>query len=135
MKRFLIITASLIVLVVVVLFGLEGYASERGEVVVLHTRDASGGAHDTRVWVVDHDGSAWLRAGRPESGWYQRVAADPEITVTRGSTDVRYRAVAVPEKRAVINELMAAKYGWGDRFIGWMLGGRDGAIPVRLDPI
>jgi hypothetical protein len=103
MKRILIITASTIVLVVVILFGVEGYASERGEVVVLHTHDASGAAQDTRLWVVDHDGSAWLRAGGPESGWYRRVAADPAISVTRGATEVRYRATAVPGQRAVIN--------------------------------
>jgi F420H(2)-dependent quinone reductase len=135
MKRFLIITASTIVLVVVILFGLEGYASERGEVVVLHTHDASGAAHDTRLWVVDHDGSAWLRAGGPESGWYQRVAADPAISVTRGAIEMRYRATPVPEQRAVINQLMRAKYGWGDQFIGWMIGGRETAIPVRLEPL
>ena len=135
MKRFLIITGSIVVLVVVILFGLERYASERVEVVVLHTHDASGAAHDTRLWIVDHDGSAWLRAGGPESGWYKRVAADPAISVTRGATEVRYRATAVPEQRAVINELMAAKYGWGDRFIGWIIGGRETAIPVRLEPL
>jgi Uncharacterized protein conserved in bacteria (DUF2255) len=135
MKRFLVITGSVLVLVVVVVFGLQALASERGEVVVLHTHDASGAAKDTRLWVVDHDGSAWLRAGGPDSGWYQRVATDPLISVTRGATEVRYRAVAAPEQRAVINELMRAKYGWGDQFIGWMIGGRETAIPVRLEPL
>jgi hypothetical protein len=135
MKRVLIITGSIVVFVLVILFGLESYASERVEVVVLHTHDASGAAHDTRLWVVDHDGSAWLRAGSPESGWYKRVAADPSISITRRSTEMRYRATPVPEQRAVINELMHAKYGWGDQFIGWMIGGRDRAIPVRLDAV
>ncbi len=36
-------------------------ASESGEVVVLTTADGA----TTRLWVVDHDGSAWLRSGAP----------------------------------------------------------------------
>jgi hypothetical protein len=135
MKRLLIIAASILVLIVVAIFGLERFASERVEVVVLHTHDAAGAAQDTRLWVVDHEGSPWLRAGSVESGWYKRVAADPLIGVTRGGTDVRYRAVPTPDQRAVINELMRAKYGWGDQFIGLMIGGRETAIPMRLEPL
>jgi hypothetical protein len=30
---------------------------------------------------------------------------------------------------------MRAKYGWGDQIIGWMIGGRETAIPVRLEPL
>jgi len=134
MKRFLIITSCTLVVVLAATFGLEWFASERIEVVVLHTHDASGAAHDTRLWVVDHDGSPWLRAGSVESKWYKRVAADPQIGLTRGATELRYHATPVPAARDVINDLMRAKYGWGDLFIGWMIGGRDTAIPVRLDP-
>ena len=35
---------------------------ESGEVVVLRTRDASGPVHETRVWVADEAGFAWLEA-------------------------------------------------------------------------
>jgi hypothetical protein len=37
--------------------------AESGEVVVLETRDAAGAVHETRLWVVDHEGFAWLRTG------------------------------------------------------------------------
>lgn len=39
-----------------------------------------------------------------------------------------------PASQAVINDLMRAKYGWVDEFIGMMFG-RDDATPIRLDPI
>lgn len=58
-------------------------ASETGEVVVVTTRAADGSTRDTRLWVVDYDGSAWLRAGGDTSGWYRQMLAEPEIELER----------------------------------------------------
>jgi hypothetical protein len=134
MKRLVIRIGGIVLLLLVTFLGLQWFASERVEVVVLQTRDASGALEETRLWVVDHDGALWIRAGGVESGWYQRVAAQPMIELTRAETHRVYQAAAVPEQRAAINALMRAKYGWGDRFISWMIGGRDDAVPVRLEP-
>jgi hypothetical protein len=30
---------------------------------------------------------------------------------------------------------MSAKYGWGDTFIGMLVGGRLGSIPIQLIPL
>lgn len=108
--------------------------SEMGEVVVLHSRDAQGGVHRTRLWVVDDRGFAWLR-GAPDRGWYRRVVDRPTVEVERGGATQSFLAVPVdaPDTAARIDRLMADKYGAAD----WMvrsLGRTAGAVPVRLEP-
>ncbi len=119
---------------IVVIFLLQIVASELGEVVILTTDDATGEPAETRLWVVDLEGSAWLRSGSPQSGWFLRIKANPLIRVERGGQPYRYRAVFVPERRAEINALMREKYGWSDAYIS-LLFGRDEAVPVRLDQV
>jgi hypothetical protein len=127
------IFGGIVGLAVVVMLA-QGVASESGEVAVLHTLDATGKDVTTRVWVVDHDDAQWLRAGSAESGWYTRLAAQPAIRVERADVIAEYTATPTPEARQIINDLMQDKYGWRDSLIGRMVGGRDGAIPIRLQP-
>lgn len=113
------------------------FASELGgEVAVLTTRDARGVTVETRVWVVEDAGSAWLRAGQPQSGWLTRLEAEPRVELERGGPPRSFRAIPVrdPATRDRVHRLMAEKYGWADRLIGWT---RDGthSVAVRLDPI
>ena len=130
MKALLKFVAAIITLFAAA-YVLQIVAAESGEVLVITTQDASGVARQTRLWVVDHDGSAWLRSGSTRSGWYQRLIANPRISVRRG--DATFAAVAEPsvDARDSINDLMNDKYGWADDYIG-MLYGRGGAIPIRL---
>lgn len=127
-------TLAVLVAVVVVLVGLERYAAESGEVVVLHARDGAGEVVTTRLWVVDHEGYQYLRVGADGSGWYSRITANPDIELARGGDPEPYRAVPEPAASEAINGLMQAKYGWRDSFIGAIVGGRDGSIPIRLNP-
>ena len=113
------------------IFGAQMVASESGEVVVLTSNDPQGVPVRTRLWVVDHDGSQYLRAS-PGSGWYARLAADPAVTLRRGGDTGAYRALPAPAERDKVNQLMRAKYGWRDVLISWLVGSRDDAIPVRL---
>ena len=110
----------------------ERVASETGEVVVLTTGDGSAAPAETRLWVVDLDGSSYLR-GDPGSGWYARLVADPRVRLERSGASANYLAVPAADRRQQINELMRRKYGWRDVYIGWLLGGREDAMPVRLD--
>ncbi len=119
--------------VVIVLLLTQAIASETGEVVVLHTTDATGNDATTRVWIVDYDGAQWLRAGQPTSAWYVRLAAQPAIRLQRGDVVADYVAVPMPEERAIVNDAMRHKYGWRDALIGMLIGGRDRAIPIRLE--
>ncbi|MDZ7686300.1 MAG: hypothetical protein U5O39_15960 [Gammaproteobacteria bacterium] len=111
---------------------LQYLASERVEVVELHTIDAADERVTTRLWVVDHGGHPHLRVGAGGSGWYSRLKANPNIQLTRDGKTQAYLAVPRPEKSEVINELMQKKYTWGDTFIAILLGGRDSSIPIEL---
>lgn len=133
MKLIAWIFGGIIGLVVIVMLA-QAVASESGEVVVLHTLDAAGKDVTTRIWVVDHDGAQWLRAGRAESGWYTRLVAQPAVRVERADVVAEYIAIPTPAARQIINDLMQDKYRWRESLIGRMVGGRDGAIPIRLQP-
>lgn len=132
MKRILLRLLGLLLGLILLVVLLEVIAAESGEVVVLTTRDAAGESHDTRLWVVEHEGHAWLRAGASVQGWYQRLLEEPEVEVERSGSRGTYAAVPVPAKRDAIDDLMREKYGWADTYIG-MLFGRDDAVPIRLD--
>ena len=132
MKIVLWIGAAVVGLFVAVM-ALQMIASESGEVVVLTTTDEAGAPQETRLWVVDHDGAAWLRAGSDQQGWYGRLRNQPRIQVERDGATNPYTATPAPASTPEINRLMAEKYGWADRFIGMMFP-RDGAVAIRLDP-
>jgi hypothetical protein len=108
-------------------------AGEQTEVARLRTFDASGAPHETKLWVVDHDGAAWVRVARPDRGWFQRLEANPRIELIRG--DAARAVVAKPDRspaaRAAIDGAFRAKYGLTDWWYGVLL--RSDAVPVRLD--
>lgn len=127
---------GIVVLAGVALLASVMLASELGgEVVTLSTLDEHGERVETRVWVVDDAGFAWLRAGQAQAGWLARIDAHPAIDVARAGRWGVFRAVPVrePAVRDRIHGLMAAKYGLADRLISLM---RDGSasVPIRLEP-
>lgn len=124
-----------LILLVVGVFVLQGAASERVEVVELHTLDAAGEEMTTRLWIVDHEGRGYLRVGADGSGWYSRLRENGEIELTRGGERLRYEAISRPELSEPINALMQAKYTWGDTVIAALVGSRDGSIPIELRPV
>jgi hypothetical protein len=124
-----------LVLFVAAFAALERYAAESGEVVVLYAAEPDGTVVETRLWVVDHGGRAYLRTGADGSGWYRRLTANARIEIERDGRRLPHRAVSEPQASIVINELMQQKYGWRDTFIGAMVGGRVGSIPIRLEPL
>ena len=115
--------------------GLERLAAERIEVVELIAANEAGEKRITRLWVVDDEGMAYLRVGDDGSGWYDRILMNDSVEVVREGVRAEYRVQARPEKSVRINELMQQKYTWGDTLIGQMLGGREGSIPLELQPL
>lgn len=115
--------------------GLERLAAERIEVVELIAANDAGEMQITRLWVADDEGMAYLRVGADGSGWYDRILMNDSVTVVREGVTAQYRVQARPEKSARINELMQRKYTWGDTLIGLMVGGREGSIPLELQPL
>jgi hypothetical protein len=122
-----------VVAIVVVLFVVQIVASESGEVVKVTTVDMSGGQHETHLWVVDHDGHAWLRSGSPTSGWYARLKATPTLDLERNGERAEYTITVEPTQVETINGLMHQKYGWADTYIGYFID-HSKSVPIRLDP-
>lgn len=123
---------GLIMVLAVIVFGAQIIASETGEVVVLHTDD-EGREATTRLWVVEHDGHQWLRAGA-ESGWYVRLLAEPRVRLERDGVTRTYTARSEPDMAGNVNELMAGKYGWRDTVVGLLAPDRENAQAIRLIP-
>ena len=128
-------TLSIIVGILVLFAVVQTLASERIEVVELHTVDESGEPVITRLWVMDHEGYQYLRVGADGSGWFSRIQANEQIEVTRGESTKTYRTKTRPDKSEIINELMQEKYTWGDTFFATLFGGREGSIPIELHEV
>jgi hypothetical protein len=122
-----------VVAIAVALFVVQIVASESGEVVRVTTVDGSGGQHETHLWVVDHDGHAWLRSGSPTSGWYGRLKETPTLDLERNGERREYTIVVDPSQIATINALMHEKYGWADSYVGVFID-HSKSIAIRLDP-
>ncbi|HTO06778.1 MAG TPA: hypothetical protein VMR86_06940 [Myxococcota bacterium] len=126
---------ALIALSGLVLLGLGTYlAGERTEVVVLRTWGADGAPQDTKMWVVDYQGAAFVRIGRPGRGWGERAKANPEVELVRaGATTPRHVAVvSEPETLRAVAQAFAEKYGWVDWWYGVVV--RKNPETLRLDP-
>ena len=124
---------GLVVLVTAVML-LQILASETGEVVVVATDAGGGESATTRLWVVDHADSQWLRVGVEGAGWFGRMTSNPLIGMQRGGTTAEYTAVPVPAAIPTVRGLMREKYGWRDSYIEFLFGGKAEAMAVRLDP-
>ena len=125
-------TVGIVVGLVLSLFAMQRLASERVEVVELHTIDAAGESVITHLWVVDDEDYQYLRVGADGSGWFSRLQANGDFQVTRNSDTAIYTAVLREDKRDRINQLMQEKYSWGDTAIGYLAGSREGSIPIEL---
>ena len=110
-------------------------AGEQTEVAVLRSFDGEGAAHETKLWVVDLDGSPWVRVARPERGWFQRIRDRAEVELVRNGVALPYRAIEItdPEMRARVDAAFREKYGLVDWWYGLLL--RRDPRPVRLDPV
>lgn len=108
-------------------------ASESAEVVVLSI-PLDDDVREVRLWVVDHDGSAYLR-GDAQSGWMPPLRSAQMIELERNGQSVSYQPRVATEVRDEINAAMLTKYGWRERYINFLLGDRDSAMPVEMVPL
>ena len=122
-----------LVTAVLVWYAIQSIAAESGEVVALTTTNSNAEDQVTRLWVVDHEGSQWLRSGSDVARWYGNILERSEVEVLRGREVQPYTAVPSIENRDAINGLMLQKYGWADDYIGFFFS-RENSIPIRLDP-
>jgi len=113
--------------------GLQIVASERVEVVQLHTVNEAGEEVVTRLWVVDYDGHAYLR-GDTDSEWFQRLQSSGKFTLIRGEQTGDFTHQVKNENLGTINELMREKYTWGDQVIEMAVGSRAASNAIELTP-
>ena len=100
---------------------------------MLRTFDADGHGHDTKLWVVDHEGQPWLRGARPTLGWLERIRENPRVELERHGVTTRLHGHdrREPEAKRAIDEAMAAKYGWIDRWYEFVAAPRPDRDPTR----
>ncbi len=106
--------------------------------VTIVTHKADGSERDTKVWIVEVDGTAYMIAGGTlvtgASRWADDVRRDPNASLVAGGRAHRLLAHVLddPELLAKVREAMRQKYGWQDRF-AWVFASRS-PILVRLQP-
>jgi len=129
-RGLLLLVASLPVLVA----GGTWVVGQQIEVAVLRTYGADGHGHDTKLWVVDHQGQPWLRAGGERLSWIERIRQNPRVELVRHGVTTAYTASIddAPEAKLAVNAAMADKYGWIDRW--FEIFARHDPIAIRLDP-
>ena len=111
MKKKMGWTAGIILGLIVVVLATQMITSELGsEVVELHTLDNMGQSHTTRLWIVDHDGIAYLRAGMASSGWLLRGQQNDSVELTRNDVTQSYAFEPREEMRETVNKLLLEKY-------------------------
>jgi len=134
--RITIRVIGIVLLCAITFFGIVMAASESGEVVILSTIDESGNTIDTRLWVVDHDGAQWVRAGQPEKGWFRRLEANSRVKLLREGSMTDRIAVPVRDQSIInnVNKVFSEKYGIADRIVA-LPGDASKRVPVRLDEI
>jgi hypothetical protein len=67
---------------IVFLLALVAYGHEAEEVVVLRTHGPQGSLRETRLWIVDYDGSPWIVTGRG-SGHDRDLTENPRAEIVR----------------------------------------------------
>ena len=110
------------------------HALEGREVVVLRTAAPDGGERTTRTWIADDAGAAWVEAATPERPFLRDLERDPTVRLERNGRPLRCATTVAPnpDGHRRIRDLLAAKYGWADRWIA-MVADTERSLAVRLD--
>jgi hypothetical protein len=136
--------AALALVPIVLLSGLAAVLHEVEEVVVLRTFDDRGGVLETRLWVVDYHGAAWLITGA-DARHTHRLEARPQVELVRHGT-ARCQTAVPFRDRATIQEVLRRR---GEKYVVQRIGLAIGfdrlfrsrelpiesyAVAIRLDP-
>jgi len=93
---------------------------DEGQVVTLLTEE-DGREYETHLWIAEVDGRLYIRANRPDSEWWGRIQADPEVGLRWrdgiGEEAEFYTARRVNDGslRNRVGSVLARKYGFADR--------------------
>jgi len=133
MKKTIGWVAGIVLGLLIIVLATQMLTSELGsEIVELHTLDDTGKPHTTRLWIVDHEGTPYLRAGMASSGWLLRAQSNNTVEMTRNGATGSYTFEPREQMRDTVNQLLLEKYTWGFRYISFTMQNADTAIPVAL---
>jgi len=133
MKKAMGWVPGIILGLVIIVLATQMLTSELGsEIVELHTLDDTGQSHTTRLWIVDHEGIPYLRAGMASSGWLLRALSNNAVEMTRNGVTGSYTFEPREQMRDTINQLLLEKYTWGFRYISFTMQNSDSAIPLAM---
>ena len=79
----------------------------------IETHSPGGAAHRTIIWIVEHDGTVFVRSvNGPTARWYREALADPNVTIHVKGRKVAARAVPATDEASVeaCSEGLRAKY-------------------------
>jgi hypothetical protein len=88
-------------------------AMAAAEEVDIETRSAAGETHRTIIWIVEQDGTVYIRSYRgPRGRWYREAVADPDVAIHVDGRRVAARAVPATDPASVeaCSEGLRAKY-------------------------
>jgi hypothetical protein len=111
-------------------------ALEGKDVVVVRTRDENGAWRETRTWIAEEDGVAYIEIANPERAFYKDIQRNAEVEVKRGDRTETHRAVVMkqPDGHQLIRRLLRQRYGWADIWIG-LIADTSESLGLRLEPV
>jgi hypothetical protein len=133
MRRLVLVLLALLGLGAAYVLGHWALIEVGREVITLRTQDEDGGWHQSRLWIVDDGGFAWLHGG--DSHWMRNLEARPIVEVERAGATARYRAHVVAGPHPRLDELLRAKYGVADRWVRFVGPDGESTRAVRLEPL
>ena len=131
MTRLLLAIGILALVGVLIVVGHLAFIEIGREVITLRTQRPDGSWNETRLWVVDDAGAAWLHSAGAK--WRERFEGDPVVELKRHGEIHRYQARAVPGPHPRIDQLLREKYGIADRWVRFIAPDGDDTMVVRLD--
>jgi len=101
----------------------------------IRTVDVKGASHETTIWLLVHEGQAYVRAGGG-SRWDRPIDAHPDVAVEIEGVWYDVRATRIPAGPLydAVKTGMRAKYGGQDRLIGLIRNIGGAPRILRLDP-
>jgi hypothetical protein len=79
----------------------------------IETRSPAGETHRTIIWIVEQDGTVYIRSYRgPRGRWYREALADPDVAIHVDGRRVPAQAVPATDPASVeaCSEGLRAKY-------------------------
>jgi hypothetical protein len=101
------------------------------DVVEIITQDEDGDARETKVWIVEVEGEAYLRTN--DSRWLENLRRDPNARLSIAGTvyPVVTEVLLGPSWIEKVDAASASKYGWQERMIHVIRLGEPAIIRVR----